>query len=120
VGGHRPGRSVAAGERRFARGEEVTSSSGQPVKLSRPLDFLVVADHSDAMGLFPLIESGDPVIMADPQGRKWHDMIKAGQGAEAALDLIRSFGAGTISKAILPLPGTVTLAGLVFLSRALS
>lgn len=32
---------------RFARGEQVTSSTGQPVKLSRPLDFLVVTDHSD-------------------------------------------------------------------------
>ena len=29
----------------FARGEEVTSSTGLQVKLSRPLDFLVVADH---------------------------------------------------------------------------
>src|SRR5262245_2252711 len=35
---------------RFARGEEVTASSGQPARLSRPLDFLVVADHSDNMG----------------------------------------------------------------------
>ena len=38
---------------RFARGEELTSSTGQQVKLSRPLDFLVVADHSDNMGFFP-------------------------------------------------------------------
>jgi hypothetical protein len=30
---------------RFARGEQVTSSTGQPVKLSRPLDFRVVAEH---------------------------------------------------------------------------
>ena len=37
----------------FAKGNEVKSSSGQPVKLSRPLDFLVVADHSDGMGFFP-------------------------------------------------------------------
>ncbi|NIV48917.1 MAG: DUF3604 domain-containing protein, partial [Gammaproteobacteria bacterium] len=37
---------------RFARGEELTSSTGQRVKLSRPLDFLVVADHSDNMGFF--------------------------------------------------------------------
>ncbi len=35
---------------RFARGEEVVSSTGIPVKLSRPLDWLVVADHSDNMG----------------------------------------------------------------------
>src|SRR6185436_13807278 len=37
---------------RFARGEQVIASSGQPAKLSRPLDWLVVADHSDNMGFF--------------------------------------------------------------------
>lgn len=91
---------------RFARGEEITASTGQPAKLSRPLDFLVVADHSDGMGFFPLIVGGDPQIMADPQGRKWHDMIYSGKGAEAAIDIIVNFGKGTISKAIFPLPGT--------------
>jgi hypothetical protein len=91
---------------RFARGEQVTSSSGLPVRLSRPLDFLVVADHSDGMGFFPMILAGEPKIMADPQGRKWHDMIHSGQGAEAAIDIVVNFGKGTISKAIFPLPGT--------------
>ncbi|OWK23266.1 hypothetical protein AJ87_35680 [Rhizobium yanglingense] len=47
---------------RFARGEEVTSSTGQPAKLSRPLDFLVVADHSDNMGFFPDLFAGKPAI----------------------------------------------------------
>jgi hypothetical protein len=91
---------------RFARGEQVTSSTGQPVKLSRPLDFLVVADHSDGMGFFPLIFNGDPATMADPQGRKWNEMIHSGKGMEAAMDIIQSFGKGTISKAIMPVPGT--------------
>ncbi|MGK2925776.1 MAG: DUF3604 domain-containing protein [Lysobacterales bacterium] len=91
---------------RFARGNEVTSNTGQPVKLSRPLDFLVVADHSDGMGFFPLILGGDPTIMADPQGRKWNEMVHSGQGADAAIEIIQNFGKGTISKAILPLPGT--------------
>ena len=91
---------------RFARGEEVTSNTGQPVKLSRPLDFLVVADHSDGFGFFPLVVGGGPTIMADPQGKKWHDMITSGQGAAAAIDIIRNFGTGTISKAIFPVPGT--------------
>ena len=54
---------------RFARGEELTSSTGQKVKLSRPLDYLVVADHSDNMGFFPLLKSGDPAMLADPTGR---------------------------------------------------
>jgi hypothetical protein len=90
----------------FAKGNEVTASSGQRVKLSRPLDFLVVADHSDGMGFFPLILAGAPAIMSDPQGRKWNEMIRSGKGAEAAIDIIVNFGKGTISKAIMPLPGT--------------
>ncbi|MDO8944536.1 MAG: DUF3604 domain-containing protein, partial [Desulfobacterales bacterium] len=69
---------------RFARGEELNSNTGQPVKLSRPLDFLVVADHSDGFGFFPLLMGGDPTLLATPQGRKWHDQIKKGHGAEAA------------------------------------
>ena len=91
---------------RFARGEEVTASSGQPAKLSRPLDFLVVADHSDGMGFFPPAprrRSRDPGRSAGPQV---DEMIHSGQGQQAALDIIVSFGKGTISKAILPLPGT--------------
>ncbi len=96
---------------RFAKGAEVASNSGQPVKLSRPLDFLVVADHSDGFGFFPLIVGGDPTVMADPKGRKWNEMIHSGQGADAALDIIRSFGAGTISKAIMPVPGTAPYRG---------
>ena len=36
---------------RFARGEEVVSSTGQPIRLARPLDWLAITDHSDGMGL---------------------------------------------------------------------
>jgi hypothetical protein len=90
---------------RFARGEEVTSNTGQPVRLSRPLDFLVVADHSDGMGFFPQLMSADPELLATPQGRKWYDMIHGGQGAAAAIDIIVSFGKGQMPKGF-PLPGT--------------
>lgn len=90
---------------RFARGEELTSNTGQPVKLSRPLDFLVVADHSDGMGFFPLLMSGDPTLLATEQGKRWHDEIKGGQGAKAAMDIIISFGQGKLPNGF-PLPGT--------------
>ena len=54
---------------RFARGEEVTASTpASRSKLSRPLDFLVVADHSDGMGFFPQLFGGDPELLADPTG----------------------------------------------------
>lgn len=90
---------------RFARGEELQSNSGQPVKLSRPLDFLVVADHSDGMGFFPLLMGGDPTLLATEQGRRWYDLIKGGKGADAALDIIRSFGKGELPDGF-PLPST--------------
>ena len=53
---------------RLARGEEIMSSTGQPVKLSRPLDFLVVTDHSDLMGIATDIQNGTPNIVEDPKG----------------------------------------------------
>ncbi len=90
---------------RFARGEEITASSNQPVKLSRPLDFLVVADHSDGFGFFPQLMSGDPELLATPQGRKWYDLINEGKGAEAAFDIIQSFSANKMPKGF-PVPGT--------------
>ena len=92
---------------RFARGEEISSNSGQPVKLSRPLDFLVVADHSDGMGFFPQLMGGDPDLLATPQGRKWYDQIKGGQGADAAMDIIASFSGNKMPKGF-PTPGTTS------------
>src|SRR4051812_37769271 len=85
---------------RFAKGEQITASSNQPVKLSRPLDFLVVADHSDNMGFFPDLLAGKPNIVADPQGRRWFDMINSGKGADAALEIIGAFSQGKLNKAM--------------------
>ena len=86
---------------RFAKGEEIMASSGQRAKLSRPLDFLVVADHSDDMGFFPQLFAGKPEMLADPTGRRWYDLIQSGQGADAALEIIGSFSQGTFPKAIM-------------------
>ncbi|MPR11281.1 DUF3604 domain-containing protein [Microvirga tunisiensis] len=91
---------------RFARGEQLTASSGQPVKLSRPLDFLVVADHSDNMGFFPDLFAGKPEVLADPTGRQWYDLIQSGRGAEAALQIISAFSQGTFPKDLMYMPGT--------------
>ena len=88
---------------RFARGEQVTSNTGQEVKLSRPLDFLVVADHSDGFGFFPLLYSGAPSIMADPQGKRWNRMLHEGNGVEAAMEIINAFSHGEIDS--MPVPG---------------
>ncbi len=78
---------------RLARGEEIKSSTGLPVKLSRPLDWLVITDHSDMMGLAADIQKGSANIMAVPKGKEWAEAFsKGGQAAgEAAFDLITHF-----------------------------
>jgi hypothetical protein len=91
---------------RFARGEEVISSTGQPVKLSRPLDFLVVTDHSDNMGFATDLLAGKSSLLAEPKGREWYDLIKHGKGGDAALDMINLFSQGKFPKALLYAPGT--------------
>jgi len=93
---------------RFAMGEELVSSTGLRVKLSRSLDFLVVADHSDNMGFFPRLFAGDPEMLADPTGRRWYDMVRAGgrSAVEAATEVIVAFSQGTFPEALASLPGT--------------
>jgi hypothetical protein len=69
---------------RFARGEEVMSSYGIPVKLSRPLDWLAVTDHTDNMGFIVDLIAGRPDILATPEGKDWHDRLKKANKEEKA------------------------------------
>ncbi len=91
---------------RFARGEEVTASYGERLRLSRPLDWLVVTDHSDAMGVMKEVVAGNPDLMRDPVLRDWHErIIQGGQTAiNAALEIVETF-AGISGK---PLPDAAT------------
>ena len=91
---------------RFAKGKEIDASSGQRVKLSRSLDFLVVADHSDNMGFFPDLLAGKPEMLADPTGRRWYDMVQSGKGADAAIEIIVAFSQNKFPEALMFLPGT--------------
>ena len=69
---------------RFARGDQVISSSGQAVRLSRPLDFLVVSDHSDLMGIVDQVIRGNPKLMEHEEGRELRRGFQS--GGQAAVD----------------------------------
>ena len=88
---------------RFARGEEVVSSSGVPMKLSRPLDWLVVADHSDGMGAMKEIRKGNPRLLADPTVRDWYNKFREGgeTAFQATMDVINAFSQGTTPEVVL-------------------
>jgi hypothetical protein len=94
---------------RFAKGEEVEATTGFMARLSRPLDWLVVADHSDNMGLFDLIYAQDGSIMTDAEGRRIATMVAEGgsTAVEAALELIDAYSRGeALSSALAVVPGS--------------
>ena len=64
---------------RFARGEEIVAHNGRRVRLRRPLDFLMVTDHAEYLGLYPLLEEADPDLLAMPTGRLWHRLFTEGR-----------------------------------------
>ena len=57
---------------RFARGEEIRTSTGQRARLNRPLDFLVVSDHAEYLGIADLLNTATPELLATKAGQKWY------------------------------------------------
>ena len=88
---------------RFARGEEVVSSSGVPIKLSRPLDWIVVADHSDGMGAMKEIIKGNPNLIRDAQVKIWYQQFNEGgeTAFQATMDVINAFSQGKMPAVVL-------------------
>jgi hypothetical protein len=79
--------SVSEGYR-FARGEKVNGNTGQPVQLVRPLDFLVITDHAEYIGIAPMIREANPVLLADEYGKWLHERFTS--GAEGRMEAFRS------------------------------
>jgi hypothetical protein len=78
---------------RFARGEEITATTGVRARLAQPLDFVVITDHAEMYGLMPQLLSGDPEILATEKGKRWYDMLKTGDektAFSAAMEIVDS------------------------------
>ena len=60
---------------RFAKGEEVVSSTGVKAKLARPLDFLVIADHSDGFASIKDLYNAPRSFITHPLMLRWYDMM---------------------------------------------
>ena len=87
----------------FARGDAVTGHNGQTIRLRRPLDFLLVSDHSEFLGLFPMLEEQFPSLVESNVGSRWAQLVQNGRrsrvggefamslGADGKLDVDRSF-----------------------------
>lgn len=90
---------------RFASGEQVTATTGGEAKLARPLDFLVIADHSDGLGatrrLYDAPRLG-VVAMRDDTLLRWYDMMheSPAQSRLAVAELITAAANGTLPEAL--------------------
>lgn len=64
---------------KFASGEEVEATTGGKAKLARPLDFLVIADHSDGLGatrrLYDAPRWYVNWVIGDETMLRWYDMM---------------------------------------------
>ncbi|MGD2171778.1 MAG: DUF3604 domain-containing protein [Gammaproteobacteria bacterium] len=91
---------------RFAKGETVTSSNGLPARLQRPLDFLVVTDHAENLGLPIALEEDNPVLKQNAWGSKIAETF-APHTEEARLEAyIQWFGAVNEPGGADPMAGT--------------
>lgn len=81
---------------RFARGEEVRTSTRQRAKLRRPLDFLVVSDHAEYLGIADLLNTGNPELLATDVGQEWHQAMQKGgeAGWKLSVEIAVELGTG--------------------------
>lgn len=88
---------------RFARGQEITSAGGLQVKLSRPLDFLVVADHAEAYGAMIAVYNGNPELMGNPKSKRWNEMLNDTPDVsfKATMEMIQSVSAKSLPPELL-------------------
>ena len=86
---------------RFAKGEKIRAASGEDVRLRRPLDFLMVSDHAENMGVIARIAAGDEALLATEAGKRTAEALNYPVSLLEALnadtdDLLNAFNAATL------------------------
>lgn len=76
---------------RFARGEAVRANNGMLARLDMPLDFLVVSDHAELMGIMLKLREGDPRLLQEPTARRIHQAMAGASHDQAAAEVMREF-----------------------------
>ena len=84
----------------IATGKQVTTPEGQIIQLTRPLDFLVIADHAEGYGLVKAIIDGNQKLLKDPVIRRWAGMLEAGKNALVGQEMIQAQSTGNLPDVI--------------------
>ena len=81
---------------RVATGGEVVLDNGTRFKQDRPLDWVSITDHAEYMGISEKLRAGDPMLLENPQGKRWYEMSKTSpqEGVKAAIEAVISMQSG--------------------------
>ncbi len=78
---------------RFARGEGVEAPNGMLAQLRRPLDFLVIADHAENLGVAFSLQSKNPALLETEAGRALYEKYQATVSNPGSAEARSAFGA---------------------------
>lgn len=73
----------------FAKGLPVTAPNGELAQLTTPLDFLLVSDHAEYLGLFLGLEQDDPKLKNSALGQRWLNYFKSGTQAPISREYVQ-------------------------------
>lgn len=72
---------------RFAKGDKVRATGGMEFQLRRPLDFLLVADHAENLGVLRRLVAGDDSVPDTETSRHWKEVLT---GMPALRDILNA------------------------------
>lgn len=74
---------------RFAKGQPVIADvSRSRVQIDTPLDFLVVTDHAEFMGVMPEIDKGNPLLLETELGARYKKWLDEGRGGDVFFEVV--------------------------------
>ena len=73
----------------FAKGLPVKAPNGELAQLTTPLDFLLVSDHAEYLGLFLGLEDDDPKLSSSSLGQRWLDYFQSGNQAPISREYVQ-------------------------------
>jgi len=79
----------------FAKGAPVIDANSRAkIKIETPLDFLVVTDHAEYVGIPKMLWEGDDRLLKTKVGKRFAKMIKDGKGTQVFVDLLGTANSG--------------------------
>lgn len=73
----------------FAKGLPVNAPNGELAQLTTPLDFLLVSDHAEYLGLFLGLEDDDPKLSSSSLGQRWLGYFQSGNQAPISREYVQ-------------------------------